>query len=311
MRPLNRFLSRWILALALSAGTAAAADNSVFMELDEALGAMPVVIAPERSPAAQPKETRYDEGNADDTPAHDAYQRQTARADAGETQAPPQTRVRVTARRHTVLSSQLNGRIEEMTVEDGDQFDKGDLLVRLDSSVVDAQIARARAAVERARVLYQMNSELADMQSKGMTEVEVSRMELEAARAELQGIELLGERTIVTAPFPGRVADVFAREMQHVTEGTPLLEIFDDTTLQLEFIVPSRWIRWFTPGFAFSVTVDETGREYQAVLERLGGKVDPLSQSIKAYANLVSRGVDLIEGMSGTAHITAPEETAE
>lgn len=294
--PLPSLPRRIFLIFLLLAAPALSAEGTR-MELEDALGTMPVVIGPEA--AAPEAEERYDEGYADDGPAR-------PRAADTETAVAPDVRVRVTARRHTVLASQSNGRIEELTVEDGDHFDKGDLLVRLDASLVDSQINRARAAVERARVIYRMNSELADMQSKGESEVEVSRMDMEAAQAELQSIQLLAERTVVTAPFPGRVADVFAREMQYVTEGAPLLEIFDDTTLQLEFIVPSRWIRWFRPGFAFTVSIDETGREYQAVLERLGGKVDPLSQSIKAYANLTGQASDLIEGMSGTADVSPP-----
>lgn len=216
-------------------------------------------------------------------------------------------RVRVTARRHTVLSSQSTGRVESLAARDGDRFAEGDVLVRLDDSTLLLQKTRAQAALGRQQVLYRVTGELVDLQSKGEAELEVARMEMEQAEAELRVVELLLARTRVTAPFPGRVADVFVKEKQFVAEGTPLVEVLDDSTLELEFIVPSVWMRWFTPGYRFSVVIEETGANHDAVLERLGGKVDPLSQSVKAYASLVAPQTDLMEGMSGSARIAPPE----
>ena len=223
----------------------------------------------------------------------------------------PELRVRVTARRHTILSSQGTGRIEEITVRDGDRFREGDVLVRMDDASLRLQRTRAEAFVGRQEVLYRLARELADLQSKGEAEVEVARMEAEQARAELAVVDLLLSRASVTAPFPGRVADIYAREKQYVPEGTPLLEILDDSELELEFIVPSAWVRWFRPGFRFAVSVEETGRTHEAVLERLGGKVDPLSQSVKAYAKMTDPDPDLMEGMSGSARIVPPDTVGE
>lgn len=218
----------------------------------------------------------------------------------------PELRIRITASKHTIISSQTTGKIVEITVRDGDHFDAGDLLVRLDDSLILLQRDRADAVLERARRLYQVNRELADMNTKGEAEVDVARLDMEQARVDRQMVDLVLDRTHVTAPFSGRVAEVYAREQQYIAEGAPLLEILDDQTLELEFIVPSQWVRWFRPGFAFDVTVEETGGVYRAVLDRLGGKVDPLSQSLQAYAVLEQQTNDLMEGMSGIARITPP-----
>ena len=222
----------------------------------------------------------------------------------------PSVRVRVSARSHAVLSSQTSGRIVKVAVRDGERFREGDVLVRLDDSLIRLQAARSRAAYRRQETIHGMIKELAELGTKGEAEVEVADMDLEQARAEMESMALVLSRTTVTAPFSGRVADVFAKESQYVAEGQPLLEILDDSTLELEFIVSSHWLRWFRPGHRFEVTVEETGKTYQAVLQRLGGKVDPLSQSVKAYADLVEPAPELMEGMSGAAAITSPADRA-
>ncbi len=321
------------LALSLAAPTAAAGESSFLDELDAILSPPnlppPPAPAPVRvAPAVVPPRQTSDLGASGPAGAVGLNAASAARAGDNEgwsgereksTSAPassrlgkgnlyPEVRVRVTAHRHAVLSSNCAGRIDELNVEDGDRFTAGQVLARIDGSLYRMQIARAQAALQRQEVLYRLARELYELQSKGEAEVEVARMEMEVARADLQAVEVLLERTAVEAPFSGRVAEVLAKEKQYVAEGTPLLEILDDSTLELEFIIPSQWIRWFKPGYRFMVTIEETGTKHEAVLERLGGKVDPLSQSLKAYASLLDLSPDLMEGMSGEAEITPPEE---
>ena len=52
--------------------------------------------------------------------------------------------------------------------------------------------------------------------------------------------------------------------------------------------------------------VDETGKTYRAHVALLGGKVDPVSESIKVTANLDGDVRDLVPGMSGRVLIAPP-----
>lgn len=54
------------------------------------------------------------------------------------------------------------------------------------------------------------------------------------------------------------------REQQFAQPGQGILEILDDSALELEFIVPSRWMAWLKDGYRFQVKIDETGGTYPA-----------------------------------------------
>jgi hypothetical protein len=102
------------------------------------------------------------------------------------------------------------------------------------------------------------------------------------------------------------VAEQKAREQQFVQAGQQLLDILDDSALELEFIVPSRWLGWLKAGHAFKVSIDETGQTYPARITRLGARVDPVSQSVKAAATIDGKFPDLIAGMSGHLLLSPP-----
>jgi hypothetical protein len=102
------------------------------------------------------------------------------------------------------------------------------------------------------------------------------------------------------------VAEQKVREQQYVQAGQALLEILDDSVLELEFIVPSRWLAWLTPGTGFQVAIDETGKTYPAKVMRTGARVDPVSQSVKIAAAIDGKFNELIAGMSGRVLMAAP-----
>ena len=103
-----------------------------------------------------------------------------------------------------------------------------------------------------------------------------------------------------------RVAEQKAREQQFVQPGQALLEILDDSSLDLDFIVPSKWLAWLKVGQSFKVAIDENGQSYPARVTRLGARIDPVSQSVTVAAVIDGHFPELIAGMSGRVLLAPP-----
>jgi len=206
----------------------------------------------------------------------------------------------------TTLSSEMAGRIRELPVKDGERVREGQLLVRFDCAVQESQLARARATLEKKRRVQEANAKLGQLGSVSMLEREVAGAEVAEAQAEARHAQALVERCVINAPFPGRVSGVAARPHQFVGEGQPLVELVDERRFELELLVPSRWLAWLGPGYPFLVEIDENGRRYKAEVDRLAGRADPVSRSIKVYGRFVGDSPGLLAGMSGRAVIDPP-----
>ena len=222
---------------------------------------------------------------------------------------PREIRAQVTARVATTLSSPMAGRIHDLSIEDGDRFKKGEVLVRFDCAVQEGQHARAVALLEKNRQLQAVNERLRKLGSVSVKEMNVSTADVATAAAEVSITRAMVDRCTVTAPFAGRVAGVSVKRWQFIGEGQPMLDILDDQQLELEAIIPSRWLAWLGVGTGFQVEVDETGKLYQAKVSRLSGRVDPVSQSVKIYASITGATGDLLPGMSGRALIAPPQDS--
>ena len=222
--------------------------------------------------------------------------------------AGPENRIRglVKPQMRAVISSQIQGRIDELPFEDGDRFAKGDVLVRFDCSLYQANLNSAAAEYQARQRRHTNNAELAQLDAIASIDVRVSEAEMRKAAADVKAARVTVSRCEILAPFNGRVATREANLHENVAADQPLMTILDDSELEIELIVPSRWLRWVKPSVAFEFDVDETGQTHAAVVDRLGASVDPVSQTIRLTGVLPPGVAGVLAGMSGTARFEQP-----
>ncbi|WP_242390497.1 efflux RND transporter periplasmic adaptor subunit [Pararhodospirillum photometricum] len=213
----------------------------------------------------------------------------------------PSARGLLVPAREAVLSAEIAGRLVSIPVRPGQRFNKGSVLVEFDCRFYQARLAEGRGKLAAAQARLASNQQLHKLNSIGDLDVAISRAEVQETQAVVEAAALTIERCKLTAPWPGRVVQQHAKTFESVEAGKELLEILDDSSLDLEVIVPSSWLAWLKVGAPLSVSVDETGTNHPARISRLGARVDPVSQSVTIYATLDGSAPDLVAGMSGTA----------
>ncbi|WP_233149292.1 efflux RND transporter periplasmic adaptor subunit [Herbaspirillum camelliae] len=210
--------------------------------------------------------------------------------------------------RYTTIAAEIGAVIARLPVTEGARFQRGQTLVQFDCAVQNAQLNKARASLSAADKAWQANKRLAELNSVGRVELDASEAEVAKARADLAAQAALVGKCSIAAPFGGRVAEQKVREQQFAQPGQTLLEIIDDSALELEFIVPSKWLVWIKPGKVFQIRIDETGKTYPAKVQRLGARVDPVSQSVKVVGVVDGKFNELMAGMSGAVMFGQQEQ---
>lgn len=212
-------------------------------------------------------------------------------------------RAQIKARESTQISSEISGRISRLKLRDGERFSAGQVLVAFHCSMEEAQLSKAKATLEKTRKTREVNEKLEKLNSISTLQVAVSKAEEEEAKADVRVGQAVLERCTIKAPFSGKVVEVTARPYQTVREGDPLLEIINENDLEIEFIAPSKALPRLVRGKAFKVRLDETAKTYKAEIIRLGGRVDPVSQTIKVYGRIIEHSAELLPGMSGAIEL--------
>lgn len=218
----------------------------------------------------------------------------------------PEIRAQLTPREFTTVSSEIAARIDRIASRMGEHFKRGEVLVEFDCAIPRAQMARAEAVAEQSNKTIAINRRLLELKSIGQLELDIAQAEFAKAKADLAIAQATVSKCTIVAPFSGLVVEQKAREFQYAAPGQPLLDLLDDQAIEIELIAPSRWLRWIKLGTEFSVKIDETDKTYPAKVTRLGGRVDPVSQSVRVVGEVVGPAPDLMAGMSGEVLIAPP-----
>jgi len=220
-------------------------------------------------------------------------------------------RAQLRSRNFAVLSAGISGEVVRMPVREGDRVAQGAVLAAMDCSTQVAARKVAEARLTAARAKSRVSDRLAELNSASVLEVELARSDVAQVVAELGAMDASLRKCEVRAPFAGLIVGQPARPHQFVREGDPLVELYDTGNMELELIVPSRWLEWLRPGASFAMTVDELGTSIKAVVDRVGGRVDPVSQTMRLIGRVEGGQKDLLPGMSGTATFERAEVAAK
>ncbi|MBF0429249.1 MAG: efflux RND transporter periplasmic adaptor subunit [Magnetococcales bacterium] len=212
-----------------------------------------------------------------------------------------QARALLAAQRETILSSRMVGRVEKLAVKEGDTIRQGQMLVNMDCAIHEARQAKVEAELKASRIKLEVQKRLEKLQSGSAQEVGLSAAEVQKMEAELAEMRATVAMCVIHAPFSGRVTAIKVGLQQSVAQGVPLVEILDDTSLEVRLIVPSKWLSWLRVDAPFTLHIDETGQEYPAKVVRIGARIDPASQSLSVTGVIAGKQEGVMAGMSGTA----------
>ena len=109
----------------------------------------------------------------------------------------------------------------------------------------------------------------------------------------------------IKAPWAGRVAKVHVKNFMSATPGQPLLDLVMSGPLRLKLNLPSRLVGRVTRGTRLNVTIDETGKTYEARVSAVNSRVDTVSQTVEVEAMITKPYPELLPGMSGVADLAS------
>ncbi len=238
----------------------------------------------------------------------------------------------VAARRQAVVSAKIQGRLEELRVEEGSEVQKGEVLARLESFDFEAAVNRAKAAVRRAEAdlaeqqrLLRVAERLAaeeilaeDEREAAESRVRIAEAQLAQQEADLAFVEAQLQHTIIKAPFAGVVIKKMAEVGESVAPIPPgvnisiasgaIVALADLATLEVEADVAEANVAKVGNGQPAEVTVEAIpDRRYEAVLRQVIPTADRTKATVMVKVTILDKDEDLKPEMSAKVTFLEPE----
>ncbi|MDP4219848.1 MAG: efflux RND transporter periplasmic adaptor subunit [Bacteroidota bacterium] len=219
--------------------------------------------------------------------------------------------------REANVNSETQGRILNVSVNNGSRVGQGSALVVVDNELkaiavqqAEAQRLTAEAALEKAKIDLGRMQELIKSSVVTKSQIELAELQVKSADASLkaaQSGESLAKRqlsdAIVKSPFPGIVAVRYVNQGELLSPGTKVATIVDDSKMKLRIGVGELDVPLIKVGDKVKVSVDAMpGQEFAGVISTISSKAD-MARSYTVEVEIPNNDRLLKSGMFARAEI--------
>jgi len=197
-----------------------------------------------------------------------------------------------------VLRPEVSGRIAFIGFRDGQPVKRGQLLVGLDATLNEAEVAQARAEFDLASSNLRRTEDLASKNFVSSSAQDQAASSLQVAEAKLKLAEARLAKMRIVAPFDGVVGIRNVSVGEYVKDGAELINVEDIRTLKADFRLPERYFPQLKTGLVVELTADALpGSRYAGSVESINPRVEASGRSLEVRARLDNTDGRLRPGM--------------
>jgi membrane fusion protein (multidrug efflux system) len=183
------------------------------------------------------------------------------------------------ARREVNVYTQEEGRITALPLYEGDSVAEGDVLVRLDDTLIRAQLSRAAATRRQAEQDVKRLKELRGRKLVSEDEYTRALTQLDVARADEHVLKTRLSYTTISSPIDGVVSARLSQPGNVVERHQHVLTISDPSSLVTELPVSELILPHLGKGDVARVRIDALGDQvYEGRIIRIHPNLDPISR---------------------------------
>jgi HlyD family secretion protein len=130
------------------------------------------------------------------------------------------------------------GRVQKLTVREGDTIKTGELLFTVDDDLQQADLAQVKASLINAQQTYDRASALAKTGSGTQKDLDAATALLRDAQARLNSSQTRLARRTVFSPVTGTVQEIYYRPGEMAPAGRPVVSILPPGNIKVRFYVP-------------------------------------------------------------------------
>jgi membrane fusion protein (multidrug efflux system) len=189
-------------------------------------------------------------------------------------------------------------RVQSVYFEDGQRVSEGQTLISLAQREQRALVEAEEARVAEARQQLERVNRLISSRAVSQSEVDEAQRDLDSALAQLRAVQSRQKDRVLVAPFDGVLGFRQVSVGSYVQPGAVVARLVDDSEMNLEFAVPSIFLRLMGPGTKVAASTDDLpGQTFTGTISSVDNAIDPVTRTVMVRAKLPNPERTLVSGM--------------
>jgi len=196
---------------------------------------------------------------------------------------------RIDAQDNVTAYSQSPGVITALYVKPGQHVNKGQVLVQLDNSVLNQNIAQAQTQVDLNRTLFERQKNLWDQKIGTEVQFLQAQTALQSSIKQVASLKQQADMYRITSPINGTVDQMDLKLGQIISPGANGIRIVNADNLKIKADVPESYASSVNQGDNVKVVVPDANDSLTTKVTFAAKVIDPASRSFGIEIKLPSR----------------------
>ena len=189
-----------------------------------------------------------------------------------------------------MATSEVGGRLLKVTVKEGQNVNKGQLIARTDLESVDKQISELETSLELATTTYERQKRLWNQNVGSEMQYLQAKNNKERLEKSLETIRHQLTKSKVYAPISGVVDHVFLKSGELAGPGSPIVQILNTQKVKVVADVPESYLNKIKKGELVTVQFPAIDEEFKSKVSLIGRTINPSNRTFTVEINLPNKG---------------------
>ena len=173
------------------------------------------------------------------------------------------------------IFNQESGRIEQLPHFPGDTVAEKDLLIKIDDSLLQSELDKARSSLKQAQLDHKRLKLLVPRRLASEDELNRAQTTAQVAKAEMTLLETRLQHTLIRAPFAGVISQRLFETGDVAPLHSHILTLFAPDNLKIQLPISELLLNQLNTGDTVSIRVDALGEtEWPGSIERIYPSID-------------------------------------
>jgi len=184
------------------------------------------------------------------------------------------------------VSAEQGGNITRIHVTEGQEVKKGQLLVSLNTSVVNASMEELDNALVLARTTFERQSRLWDQNIGSEMQYLQAKNQVESLEKKKKTLSAQLAMSTISAPFSGVIEKLHQKEGELAAPGMPILTMVNLSQLRVKADVSENYALAVRKGQMAEVRLPSFGIDMKAPITLVGSIINPANRSFNVEVRL-------------------------
>lgn len=209
------------------------------------------------------------------------------------------------------VSPEIAGKVVEIDFESGATVNKGDLLLKLDSSSEQAQLRALQAQVELSKLNIERQRRLRADNTIAQSELDQSEAELKQNEANADSVQATIDKKNLRAPFSGKLGIRLVNLGEQLDVGKSIVSLQSVGPVFVDFTLPQQALAHLKTGLKVQVTSDVyPGTNFSGEVIAINPDLDVATRSVLLRTKIENDNELLRPGMFVHAEVELADQQA-